>query len=76
MREFREIAFGYLGLDYRDFVAQDLRFYRPVEVDVLISDPSKARRALGWQQKIDLRHLVGIMVAPDLKRLTAKTSSY
>jgi GDPmannose 4,6-dehydratase len=73
VREFCKIAFGYVGWDYRDFVIQDPGFYRPAEVDLLISDLSKARRALGWQPKIDLRQLVGMMVDSDLNRLNAKT---
>lgn len=48
VREFCEIAFEHIGLDYRDFVVQDPKFYRPAEVDLLISDPSKARNKLGW----------------------------
>ena len=49
VREFCEIAFGHVDLDYNDYVIQDERFYRPAEVDLLISDPSKARTALGWE---------------------------
>jgi len=71
VREFCEIAFGAVGLDYRDFVVQDPRFYRPAEVDLLISDPSKARRVLGWQPKFDLRQLVRMMVDSDMERLKA-----
>ena len=74
VREFCEIAFGYVGLDYRDFVIQDPHFYRPAEVDLLISDPSKARRTLGWQAKIDFKQLVRMMVNSDLNRFKAKTN--
>src|SRR5487761_2310247 len=48
VQEFCEIAFGHVGLDYKDFVVQDERFYRPAEVHLLVSDPSKAGRDLGW----------------------------
>src|SRR5687767_2237961 len=52
VREFCEEAFGHVGLDYKDFVVQDPRFYRPAEVDLLVSDPSKARQALDWQTQV------------------------
>ena len=49
VREFCEIAFSRVDLDYKEFVVQDEKFYRPAEVDLLISDPSKARMALKWE---------------------------
>ena len=49
VREFCEIAFGYLDLDYRNYVVQDPKFYRPAEVDLLVSDPTKARKVLRWE---------------------------
>ncbi|OQY27109.1 MAG: GDP-mannose 4,6-dehydratase [Anaerolineaceae bacterium 4572_5.1] len=52
VREFCEHAFGYVDLDYNDYVVQDPRFYRPAEVDLLISDPSKACEKLGWERKV------------------------
>ena len=58
VREFCEIAFGQVGLDYREFVVQDPHFYRPAEVDVLISDPSKAKRVLEWKPEADVKQLV------------------
>src|SRR5512142_1100651 len=48
VREFCEIAFGHVGLDYAEYVVQDQRFYRPAEVDLLVSNPEKAGRVLGW----------------------------
>jgi GDPmannose 4,6-dehydratase len=72
VREFCEIAFGHLDLDYNDFVVQDERFYRPAEVDLLISDPSKARSILGWEPAVGFRELVTMMVDSDLQRLNAK----
>ena len=72
VREFCEIAFGHVDLDYNDFVVQDERFYRPAEVDLLISDPSKARATLGWEPAVTFRELVTMMVDSDMKRLSQK----
>jgi len=69
VREFCEIAFGHVDLDYKQFVVQDERFYRPAEVDLLISDPSKARSALGWEPSVGFRDLVTMMVDADIERL-------
>ena len=69
VREFCEIAFGHLGLDYKEFVIQDERFYRPAEVDLLISDPSKARSMLGWEPAVTFKELVTMMVDGDMERL-------
>jgi GDPmannose 4,6-dehydratase len=66
VREFCEIAFAHLGLDYRDHVTSDPRFLRPAEVDRLIGDSSKARRVLGWQPKVSFAELVTMMVESDL----------
>jgi len=70
VREFCEVAFGHADLDYKEFVVQDERFYRPAEVDLLISDPSKARSTLGWEPAVSFKELVNMMVDSDLKRLT------
>jgi len=70
VREFCEIAFGHVGLDYKEFVVQDERFYRPAEVDLLISDPFKARAVLGWAPAVSFKELVTMMVEADMKRLT------
>ncbi len=69
VREFCEIAFECVGLDYQDFVIQDQKFYRPAEVDLLISDPSKAYRLLGWKPSVSFRQLVEMMVTADLEQL-------
>ena len=69
VREFCEIAFGHVGLDYRDFVVQDQRFYRPAEVDALVSNPDKACRTLGWEVGVPFKELVTMMVTSDLERL-------
>ena len=67
VREFCEIAFGCVGLNYQDHVIQDTRYYRPAEVDLLVSDPSKARKTLGWRQKVGFKELVEMMVEADLR---------
>ncbi len=72
VREFCELAFGYVGLNYKDYVVQDPRFYRPAEVDLLISDPSKAQKELGWQRKVSFKQLVEMMVESDLQKLSKK----
>ncbi|MBK9006652.1 MAG: GDP-mannose 4,6-dehydratase [Anaerolineae bacterium] len=72
VREFCEIAFAHVGLDYKEFVVQDERFYRPAEVDLLISDPSKARSKLGWEPSVSFKELVTMMVDADLARLNGK----
>lgn len=69
VREFCEAAFGHVGLDYRDYVVQDPRFYRPAEVDLLVADPSKARQKLGWQPQVAFDELVHLMVDADMKRV-------
>jgi GDPmannose 4,6-dehydratase len=75
VRELCELAFGYVGLDYRDYVVQDERFYRPAEVDLLIADPSKARARLGWEPTVSFPELVRMMVDADLERWKAKIAS-
>jgi len=73
VREFCEIAFRHVGLDYKEFVVQDERFYRPAEVDLLISDPSKARSVLGWEPAVSFKELVTMMVDADMERLSSKS---
>jgi GDPmannose 4,6-dehydratase len=72
VREFCEIAFGHVGLDYNEFVVQDERFYRPAEVDLLISDPSKAHAVLGWELSVSFKDLVTMMVDADMERVASK----
>ena len=69
VQEFVEEAFGYLDLDWRQYVRQDPRFYRPAEVDLLVGDPSKAHRLLGWEPSVNFRQLVRMMVDADLAML-------
>ena len=67
VREFLELAFSQLGMDYRDFVEFDPRYMRPSEVDVLLGDPTKAQRVLGWKAEVDFPSLVKMMVDHDLE---------
>lgn len=69
IRELCEVAFGYLNLDWREYVVQDERFYRPAEVDLLVGDASKARRVLGWEPQVSFEELVRMMVDADLALL-------
>lgn len=75
VREFCELAFGELGLDYRDFVEVDPKFQRPAEVELLLGDASKARRELGWSPRYTFRELVSEMVRSDLRLLEESNPS-
>lgn len=68
VREFCELAFGRLDLDYQDYVVTDPKFYRPAEVDLLIGDPSKAKKELGWELKVSFKDMVNMMVDADMER--------
>jgi len=70
VREFCEIAFGCLDLDYNEYVVQDERYYRPAEVDLLVADPSRAAAVLQWEPSITFRELVEMMVTSDMQRLS------
>ncbi len=69
VREFVDLAFQCVGLNYMDYVVQDPRFLRPSEVDKLISDPTHVNERLGWKPKVDFKGLVEMMVEADLRRL-------
>ncbi len=71
VQEFCEIAFSYVGLNWRDYVVQDPRYMRPAEVDLLVADPSKARAALKWEPTVSFEALVKLMVDADLEQLKA-----
>lgn len=60
-------TFGLLGLDWEEYVRYDARYERPAEVELLIGDPAKAKRQLGWEPKVRFKELVKIMVDHDLK---------
>jgi GDPmannose 4,6-dehydratase len=67
VREFCEQAFGCVGLDWKDFVKVDPKYFRPAEVDLLLGDAAKARRELGWQPQVTFRELAKLMVEADLE---------
>lgn len=69
IREMCEVAFGCVDLDYRDYVVQDQRFFRPAEVDLLVGDASKAGRVLGWEPTVSFTELLRKMVDADMERL-------
>jgi GDPmannose 4,6-dehydratase len=66
VREFAELAFGQVGLDWQKYVKVDSNYFRPTEVDMLLGDPSKAREKLGWVPEVTFEELVKIMVEADL----------
>ncbi len=70
--EFCELAFGEIGLDYREYVKTDERFFRPAEVDLLIGNPAKAKKVLGWEPDYSFKELVREMVHADLEMLQRK----
>jgi GDPmannose 4,6-dehydratase len=69
VQEFCEEAFGYVDLDWREYVIEDPRFFRPAEVDMLVGDSSRARERLGWEPSVSFRDLVQLMVDADLSAL-------
>lgn len=64
-----DLAFGHLGLDWRQYVVQDPAYMRPAEVDMLVGDPSKAGRTLGWEPAVNFDRLVRMMVDADVRLL-------
>ena len=67
VEQFLGVAFGHLDIDWREFVVQDERFMRPAEVDLLVGDPGKAGRDLGWEPKVTFAELVRMMVDADME---------
>ncbi len=67
VRAFCERAFARVGLDHRDFVETDPRYFRPAEVDLLLGDATRAKKALGWEPKVTFEQLVDMMVDADLE---------
>ncbi|MBA2732250.1 MAG: GDP-mannose 4,6-dehydratase [Acidobacteria bacterium] len=67
VRDFLDEAFGLLDLDWKEYVEKDPRYYRPTEVDLLLGDATKARKALGWEPKVDFKELVRLMIEHDLQ---------
>ncbi|MEI7688554.1 MAG: GDP-mannose 4,6-dehydratase [Planctomycetota bacterium] len=75
VQEFCEIAFDQVGLNWEKFVVVDPAFYRPAEVDLLLSDPTKAKTELGWEPEVSFEGLVRMMVDEDVRILKQKLSS-
>lgn len=71
IREMCEVAFNYAGLNYEDFVKIDPRFFRPAEVEILLGDPTKAKKALGWELSVSFKQLIEMMVQSDLDKISA-----
>jgi GDPmannose 4,6-dehydratase len=67
VREFCEEAFGCVGLDWKEHVKVDPKYFRPAEVDLLLGDPSRAKAKLGWQPRVTFKELVKLMVEADLE---------
>jgi GDPmannose 4,6-dehydratase len=71
IEEFVSEAFGYVGLDWNEYVEIDAKYFRPAEVDYLLADSAKARSLLGWEPRVGFRDLVHIMVDADLDAVSA-----
>ena len=69
VRELCRVAFGAVDLDWENYVVSDPVFYRPAEVDLLVSDPTKAKEELGWEAEVSFEELIQMMVDADLKHL-------
>jgi GDPmannose 4,6-dehydratase len=69
VREFCELAFSHVDLDWRSYVEIDRRYFRPAEVDSLLGDSTKAREKLGWEPTVGFEELVRIMVDTDVQTL-------
>jgi GDPmannose 4,6-dehydratase len=67
VRDFLEEAFSHVGLDWQRHVKVDPKYFRPAEVDILLGDPAKARKALGWTCKVSFKELVRLMVDADME---------
>jgi GDPmannose 4,6-dehydratase len=74
IRELVEEAFSYVGLDWRKYVKNDPRYYRPSEVDILVGDPTKAKKFLSWEAKTRFKGLVRLMVDADFEALNRKAT--
>jgi GDPmannose 4,6-dehydratase len=72
VEQFVTIAFGHVGLDWREYVKIDPQFHRPAEVELLLADGAKAHRQLGWKPTVNFEQLVTLMVDADLELLQKK----
>lgn len=69
VREFLDVAFGYVNLNWQDYIEFDERYLRPAEVELLIGNPSKAQQKLGWKPEVTFEQLVALMVEADLQAI-------
>jgi GDPmannose 4,6-dehydratase len=69
VRDFAQVAFEHVGLNYKDYVEVDKRYVRPTEVDALVGDPSKAEKILGWKAKTHWKELAKLMVDADIEKI-------
>jgi len=69
VREFLELAFARVGLNWKDYVVVDPKFLRPAEVDLLLGDPAKAKKKLGWTPEVSFQGLINMMVDSDMERI-------
>lgn len=69
IREFLDVAFGYVNLNWHDYVEFDSRYLRPAEVDLLVGDPTKVKEKLGWEPSVTFEELVKLMVNADLRAM-------
>jgi GDPmannose 4,6-dehydratase len=76
VREFLEVAFGRLGLEWQKYVVIDPKYYRPAEVDILLGDSSKAKCVLGWEPKVKFEELVCMMIDADLHDIKVTGCGY
>ena len=67
VKQFVEAAFSYADLDWKEYVTEDPRFMRPAEVDLLVGDPAKAKKVLGWEPEVSFQELVEMMVDADIE---------
>ncbi len=67
VREFLDEVFGHLDLDWTEYVKKDPKYFRPTEVDILLGDPGKAKKELGWQPKVTFKELAQMMTDADMK---------
>lgn len=70
VRDLVQVAFTHVGLDWQEFVKLDEKFLRPAEVDLLVGDPAKAKKKLGWEPKVSFQRMIQMMVDADIERLS------
>ena len=73
VRDFAQVAFEHVGLNYKDYVEVDKRYVRPTEVDALVGDPSKAEKVLGWKAKTHWKELAKLMVDADIQKIKSNS---